>query len=320
MSRWDLFETFVHIVDTGSLTAAAKKLDVSRSLVSRQLSQLEARLGTQLLYRTTRSINPTEAGGALYQECARLFSGLEDAERAVLNLGEVASGHLRIVCTDILGEQYIARAAAQFCKIHPAVTIDVHVTMRTVDLIGEGYDIAVRYGELNDSSFKARRVMDLDHVVCASPEYLKRHGKPARVADLNKHNCLVATFAPCTTWQFRQDGSRVEVELSGNWRSNNGSAIISAALEDIGICRLPYLYVREWLRTGKLIRLLEDYESDPLTVWMVFPNTRYIAPKTRLFIEYFVNNVEKLINEDAFVVGKSAHSSVAVNALHGPQA
>ena len=291
MKRWELLETFVYVVEGGSFAAAAERLGVSRSLVSRHVSQLEDHLGTQLLFRTTRRINPTDAGDELFARCERLFGALEEAEQSILNREETPRGHLKIVCTDILGEQYLSRAVAAFCRLHPRLTADVHITMRTVDMVAEGYDLAVRYGKLSDSSLKARKVMQLPHVVCASPVYLQKYGVPGTPDELRNHNCLVATFAPCTPWSFKVNGKSLDIDLSGNWRSNNGSALITAALEDIGICRLPELYVREHLESGALVTLLDEYAAAPLPVWMVYPNTRYLPAKVRLFIDYFVDNV-----------------------------
>lgn len=294
MKRWDLLQTFVYVVESGSFSAAAGRLKVSKSLVSRKISQLEKHLGTQLLFRTTRQINPTDAGYTLFLKCERLFSNLEEAEQSVLNLEDVPRGHLRIVCTDILGERYISLAAAKFSTLHPQLKIDIHVTSRLVDLVAEGYDLAVRYGKLTDSSLKARKVMELPHVVCASPAYFDRHGKPAAIDDLKKHNCLVATFDPCTTWRFKLGKQTVDIDLQGNWRSNNASALITAACEGLGICRLPELYVRRYLRDGRLVTIFDAFQYDIFPVWLVYPNTRYVSAKVRMFIDYFSAHIEQL--------------------------
>lgn len=293
MSRWDLLQAYVHVVEAGSFAAAAQKLDVSRSLLSKKVTQLERQLSIQLLVRTTRRLSPTDAGQSLFHKCERLFSDLKEAEESVQNLEVVPRGHLRVVCTDVLGEQYIARAAAEICALHPQLKVDVHVTMRKVDLIAEGYDLAIRYGGLDDSSLKARKVYELPHVVCASPAYFSKWGTPGSVEDLRRHNCLVATFDPCTTWSFKVDGRTVLIDLDGNWRSNSGSALITAALEGVGICRLPVLYVRDHLASGRLVPILEDYRSEPLPVWMVYPNARYVPAKVRLFIDHFCDNMHR---------------------------
>ncbi|MBS0419405.1 MAG: LysR family transcriptional regulator [Proteobacteria bacterium] len=294
MSRWDLMQSFVQVVDAGSFSAAAERMQVSKSLLSKNVARLERHLGTQLLVRTTRRLNPTDAGAALFQKCERLFNDLEEAEQSVLSLDVKPRGHLRVVCTDVLGEQYVARAAAAMCALHPQLKVDVHVTMRTVDLVAEGYDLAIRYGELTDSSLKARKVYELPHVVCASPEYFAKHGRPETIEDLRQHNCIVATFDPCTTWHFKVDGRDIPIDLQGNWRSNSGSALVTAAAEGVGICRLPLLYVRDFLNSGRLIAVLEEFRSDPLPVWMVYPNARYVPAKVRFFIDYFCDNIERL--------------------------
>jgi len=294
MSRWDLMESFVQVVHAGGFSAAAERLHVSKSLLSKKVSRLERHLGTQLLVRTTRRVNPTDAGLLFFQKCERLFNDLEEAEQSLLTLDVEPRGHLRVVCTDVLGEQYVARAAAEMCSLHPNLKVDVHVTMRVVDLVSEGYDLAIRYGELTDSSLKARKVYELPHVVCASPRYLAKHGTPGTIDDLRKHNCLVATFDPCATWHFKVNGRDIPVDLHGNWRSNSGSALITAAVEGVGICRLPLLYVRDFIRSAQLIPLFEDLRSDPLPVWMVYPNVRYPPAKLRQFIDYFCGNIERL--------------------------
>ncbi|HLF29808.1 MAG TPA: LysR family transcriptional regulator [Xanthomonadales bacterium] len=294
MKQWDLLHTFVRVVDCGSFSAAAERLDVSKSLVSRKISQLESHLGTQLLFRTTRRIHPTDAGLTLFQKCERLFNSLEEAEQSVLNLEDVPRGHLRIVCTDILGERYISLAAARFSTLYPQLRIDVHVTSRLVDLVAEGYDLAVRYGKLTDSSLKARKVFEMPHVVCASPQYFAKHGKPKKIEDLQTHDCLVAAFDPCATWRFKVGNRKVDIDLEGNWRSNNASALITAAVEGLGICRLPELYLRDYLQTGRLVSIFDRYQYDVFPVWLVYPNTRYVSAKVRMFIDYLLENIDSL--------------------------
>jgi DNA-binding transcriptional LysR family regulator len=294
MKRWDLLHTFVHVVECGSFSAAANRLGVSKSLVSRKVSQLERHLGTQLLFRTTRRIHPTDAGHGLFSKCERLFASLEEAEESVQNLEDVPRGHLRIVCTDILGERYISLAAARFATRYPQLKVDVHVTSRLVDLVAEGYDLAVRYGRLTDSSLKARRVFEMPHAVCGAPAYFDQHGTPRRIEDLARHRCLVATFDPCATWRFRVAGKIVDIDLEATWRSNNASALTAAAVEGLGICRLPWLYLRDPLASGKLVSILDEYQYDAFPVWLVYPGTRYVPAKVRMFIDYLSDNIEVL--------------------------
>ncbi len=299
MKQWDLLHTFVHVVDCGSFTGAADRLEVSKSLVSKRVAALEQDLGTQLLFRTTRRIHPTDAGHSLFHKCERLFHSLEEAEQSVLNQEDMPRGHLRLVCTDILGERYISLAAARFSATYPDLKIDVHVTSRLVDLVAEGYDLAVRYGRLTDSSLKARKVAELPHVVAAAPSYLARHGRPRRIEDLKQHNCLVATFDPCATWRFRVGKQIVDIDLEGNWRSNNASALITAAVEGMGICRLPELYLRADLEAGRLVTLFDRFQHDVFPVWLVYPHTRYVSAKVRLFIDFLCENLPELAGLEA---------------------
>ena len=291
MKHWDLFQVFVYVVETGSFSRAASRLHVSKSLVSKKVTQLERHLNTQLLYRTTRHVTPTDVGHELYRKCEKIFATLEEVEQSAFNLDSLPRGYLRVVCTDILGEKFVSRVAAMFAMLHPNLRIDVHVTSRLVDLVAEGYDLAVRYGKLADSSLKARKVYEMPHVVCATPEYFKKHGLPEEIEDLKKHNCLVATFEPCTPWRFKVNKKTVEVDLEGSWRSNNASALITASLQGLGICRLPDLYLREYIETGVLQPIFEQYQYDPLPVWFVYPSTRYVPAKTRLFIDYFLEQI-----------------------------
>lgn len=297
MKNLDLLQTFVQVVDCGSFSRAAERLDVSKSLISRKIAKLEKNLGTQLLFRTTRQLNPTDAGYSLFLKCEKLFSNLEEAEQSVRNLENVPKGRLRILCTDILGERYVSLIAAKFSQLHPQLKVDVQVTSRLIDLVAEGFDLAVRYGKLAESSLKARKVFELPHVVCASPGYFERHGMPQTIAELKQHNCLVATFNPCTTWHFKMDNQRIDIELEGNWRSNNASALITAAIEGLGICRLPELYVRNALSSGQLVPIFQQYQFESFPVWLVYPHTRYVPAKVRMFIDYFVDSIGKIAHQ-----------------------
>src|SRR5262249_38977206 len=145
--------------------------------------------------------------------------------------------------------------------------------------IAEAYDLAIRYGDLVDSSLKARKVYDLRHVVCASPSYFAKNGTPQAIDDLRAHNCIVATFDPCATCHFKVDGRELAIDLQRNVRSNSGSGLVTAAVAGVGICRLPVLCVRDFLRSGQLVPTFESYRSDPLPVWMVYPNARYVPAK-----------------------------------------
>ncbi len=289
MRRWDLIDTFVSVVDAGSFSAAATRLGVSKSLVSRKVSLLERELGTQLLFRTTRRINPTDAGHQLYLKSSRLFSSLEEAGDSVRNMEEVPRGHLRIAAADWFAERFLSACSADFNLKYPDLKIDLHITNLRVDLVAERYDLALHYGGLPDSSCRARRICTIPHVVCGTPSYFRRRGRPREIADLRNHNCLVSDFEFCTTWHFKTPDGPVDIDLEGTWRSNNGQALMFAALQGLGLCRLPLPYVSEHIALGKLETVLDQFRDDPFPVWLLYPNTRYVSAKVRLFIDFFAD-------------------------------
>lgn len=293
--HWQLVHSFINVVDAGSFTLAAERLEISRSHLSKRITLLEQKLGKPLLVRTTRQMRTTDEGKLLYLKCARLFSELEEAVQCVSSTDFNYTGVLRVVCPDIVGELYVARAATEVGRLYPGLQVEVEVTARTVDLVAEGFDIAVRFGELHDSSLRARQVYALPHVVCASPAYFAQHGVPQTIKQLEAHNCLRAAFEPCVSWCFTVGGKQVEITPKGSWMSNSGSALMNAALDGVGICRLPEVYLRTHIQVGRLVPVLEEFRSDPLPVWMVYPGSRYTPAKVRMFIDYFRDNIERLI-------------------------
>lgn len=248
---------------------------------------LEQELGTQLLFRTTRHLNPTDAGHQLYLKCSRLLSSLEEAGDSVRNMEEVPRGHLRVAAADWFGEKYLSACSADFNLKYADLKIDVHITNLRIDLVAERYDLALHYGALPDSSCRARRICTIPHVVCGTPAYFRRKGRPATVDDLRRHNCLVSDFEFCTTWHFKTPDGPVDIDLEGTWRSNNGQALMFAALQGLGLCRLPLPYVSEYLARGSLETVLDEFRDEPFPVWLLYPNTRYVSAKVRLFIDFF---------------------------------
>ncbi|NIB43050.1 LysR family transcriptional regulator [Pseudomaricurvus alkylphenolicus] len=286
MNRWDSTEILVKVVDSGSFSAAAEQLGLSKSHVSRQISQLENRLGVQLLNRTTRRLSLTETGQAYYQRCRSILSQLEEAEQAVLDLQAKPRGTLRLTVAGAFGERYIAPAAAEFMQKHPHVHIHLDFTSRNVDLLEEGYDLAIRAGTLKDSSLIARRIASRKLIICGSRDYLDRYGRPETIQSLKKHNCLVGSVA---TWRFREaNGHHADVKVEGSWHSNNGHALLAAAEAGLGLVQLPRFYVHRELEAGRLIEVMNDFQPTDTAVWAVYPSNRHLSPKVRLFVEHMV--------------------------------
>jgi DNA-binding transcriptional LysR family regulator len=286
MGKWEASEIYVAVVTHGGFSAAAEHLGVSKSHVSRQISQLENRLGAQLLQRTTRKVTPTEVGQAYFQRAKELIEGLVDAEKAVMDLQATPRGTLRMTAAGGFAEDFVAPAAAAFMAQNPELTIEIDFTNRTVDLIAEGYDLAIRAGVLRDSTLIARRIVGRPMCMCASPDYLARKGTPAKIESLRNHDCLMGSLP---TWRLKTQSGHSELRLEGRWRSNNGRALLVAARQGLGLVQLPEFYVREDIKLGSLVTVMEEFQPSDTGVWAVYPSNRHLSAKVRLFVEYLVD-------------------------------
>ncbi len=281
--RWDGIEAFESVVRHGSFSRAAEQLGVSRSHVSRQIAALESRLDAQLLLRTTRKVSTTEVGQAFYYRCKDILGNLEEAEQAVMDLQERPRGILRVTVAGAFGEDYIAPAAVDFMRLHPDLSVSLDFSNRLIDLISEGYDLAIRAGTLKDSSLIARRISSRSLVTCAAPAYLERNGTPSSIHALTNHNCLLGTLQ---TWRFREGERNFDLQVQGNWRSNNGRALVHAARGGLGLVQLPSFYVEDAVAAGELQPALEDFKATDTGVWAVYPHNRHLSAKVRLFVNY----------------------------------
>ena len=285
MQRWERIEAFVEVVRLGNFSAAARQLQVSSSHISRLVSQLEQQLGTQLLYRTTRQIRLTDSGALYYESCRQLFEGFKDAELALDHHQTNPTGLLKITAATTFGERYIAHLVNEFHTLYPQLKISMHLTNRQLELIEEGYDIAIRMGVLKESTLVARRLCDRREFVVGSPDYFARHPQPRKLAELEQHNCLIGSR---DHWLFLDKGARKDLVVTGNWHANSGPALVDAALRGIGLAQLPDYYVTEYLASGQLIPVLDEYQFIDTGVWVLYPQQRYLAAKVRLFIDFLV--------------------------------
>jgi len=311
MRRWEAYEAFIAVVECGSFTAAAERLRLSKSAVSRAISSLEERLGSQLLFRTTRQLAPTDLGRSVYRRCVELFDVLASIDSEAMDHDASLRGKLRIVASDSFGEFYIAPLAAEMMREHDQLEIELVITDRTVDVVADGYDMAIRYSALVDSSLRVQKLYELPHICAAAPSYLARAGTPDSVAQLGRHNCLVSTFEACNAWRFGMGRSQKAPNLSGNWCSNNGPALLSAALNGIGIVWLPELYLRPYIEAGALVELLAEDRSEPMPVWAVYPARRQSA-KVRAFIDY--------VRDQLPIAGSTARPTPALAGITRPAA
>lgn len=286
MSVWDGVSEFVTVVDAGSFSAAAKRLGVSTSYVSRQVAALEERLGIRLLARSTRTVRMTDAGTEYYRRCSELVAGLEEANQVVV--GETAEivGRIRVAAAGAFAERYVAPALAEFGRQHPQVQIDIDFNTRNIDLIDEGFDFAIRYGVLQDSSLIARKLTARTLVACASPDYLGEWGKPVEPEELRDHACLIANT---DRWRFSYpDGERF-IRVSGPWRSNNGPALATAAVVGLGIAYTPRVNLATALDSGQLVPILQDFWDRDRSTWIVYPNRQHLPLRVRRAIDFLVD-------------------------------
>ncbi|MFC2991268.1 LysR family transcriptional regulator [Halomonas tibetensis] len=288
MQRWDRIEAFVAVVRLGTFAAAAGELSVSPSHVSRLVSQLETQLGTALLYRTTRQIHLTDEGRLYYHQCRQLFDGFREAEAALNDLQARPRGLLSLTSATTFGERFIAPLVNDFLLEHPRLEVRMQFTNRQVDIIDEGFDIAIRMGRLEDSSLVARRLCERHEYVVGAPAYFAHISQPHALAELVHHRCLVGSR---DHWRFAVEGVRREVRVRGAWQANSGPALLDASLKGLGLAQLPDYYVEEHLASGALISVLDAYRHADTAVWAVFPRHRQRSPKVHRFLDHLVANL-----------------------------
>ena len=280
---------FVRVVERGSFTAAARDLSRSTSSVSRQVSALEERLGARLLHRSTRAVSPTEAGEAFYSRCVRLLADLDEAEEAVAHLQAAPRGTLRLSVPMSFGVRYLAPLITSFLCRYPEVRVEANFSDRRVDLVDEGFDLAVRIGALDDSSLVARRLAPYARLVVASPALVERLGVPAHPSDLSAMPGLLFAYQQTgAIWGFQGPDGEASVRLSGRLSANSGEALLEAALAGLGVALLPDFLVAADLAAGRLVRLLHGWVEQGHAIWAVYPHNRHLAPKVRLFVDHLV--------------------------------
>jgi DNA-binding transcriptional LysR family regulator len=278
---------FTAVVDAGSFASAAEKLELSRGMATRYVSQLEAHLGVRLLNRTTRKLSLTEAGADYYQRSTQVLSMVEDSEAAAARQVSVPHGTLRVATSVAFGVLQMGSAVTEYLKRYPRVHVDVALNDRVVDLVEEGFDLAIRIGPRVDPGLVARKISRMRIIVCASPAYLKNHGTPKNPAQLVEHNCLTYSYSSQeSNWPFLQKTAERTVGVSGSLRANNGNVLVNAAIEGLGIIRQPAFVVANALRTKSLVRVLPDWCAGEHAVSAVYPNRQYLPPKVRTFIDF----------------------------------
>lgn len=286
------YATFAAVVECGGFSAAEQRLGLTKSAISKQVSRLEERLGARLLNRTTRRLALTEAGQAFYQHALRILAEADEAELAVSQLHASPRGLLRVSVPMSFGIRHLGPVLCPFLERYPDLTLEAQYDDRLVDLVAEGFDVAVRITRLADSSMIARKIAPCRRVAVASPEYVARHGMPHHPAELARHETLLYTLqTTANTWTLiHRDGSLAEITLSGRLRVNNGDALRAAAVSGLGIIVTPTFIVGADLAAGRLVRVLPEWEAEPIHVYAVYPPGRHLSVKVRAFVDFLVES------------------------------
>ena len=293
MDKLKAFESFVSVATRGSLTAAAKAEGVAPAIMGRRLDALEAHLGVKLLVRTTRRISLTHEGSAFLEDCQRVLADVANAEASVSEGGVKATGHLRITAPAGFGRRHVAPLVPRFRELHPDVTISLNLSDRVVDMAGEGYDCAVRVGDLPDSSLVSVRIADNRRLCVATPAYLQRHGTPRHPSDLLQFDCLTLSSeaSQIRGWAFRMptEGGSTEVgylKPGGPLDCSDGQVLHDWCLSGYGIAWRSTWEVEAEIAAGRLVEVLADYAAPPNGIYVVFPQRKHMPLRVRLWIEY----------------------------------
>jgi len=290
----DLFTSmsmFKRVAEAKSFTQVAKELNTSQPTVSKHISFLEKRLQIKLLNRSTRQISLTEVGQQYYQHCSRLVDDLMEAEASVSQIKSTPTGNLRITATVLTGQHLVAPILWDFMKKYPEIKVDLILEDKFTDLVKDGIDVAIRAGELSDSSYVAKKLASCPQVLLASPEYLNKFGAPKKPRDLIKHNCLYHSIqAASQLWRFSNSKENESVRIDGHFSSNNRETLNAAALAGVGIVYTFLWSNRSQIKEGRLVPVLENYKLEPLDLFAVYQQRKYMPSKMRCLIDFLVES------------------------------
>jgi DNA-binding transcriptional LysR family regulator len=287
MDKLTSMTVFVRVAKAGSFAGGASELGISRAMTTKHIMQLESSLGTRLFNRTTRSLSLTDVGASYLERCQQVLMDVEEMEAAVTHLQTEPRGVLKISAPPVIGATHITRAVAEFLKIHPDLTVDMILQSSPGDLIDEGIDIAIYLGDLDDTSMVARKLGSSPMVICASPEYLAKHGTPKTPEDLYHHSCLINwASTPRNKWKFKGKIGYITVSVSGRMQSNVADANRIAAINGLGLVMLATYVVGRDIERGKLVPVLENYVLPPLDIHAVYPHRKYLSAKVRRFLDF----------------------------------
>lgn len=298
MDRLTALNVFRHVVELNGFAAAARHLGLSPAAVSKNIGELEAHLSVRLLNRTTRRMSLTEAGALYYVRVVRVLDDLEDADGTLGAMRIAPSGTLRVSAPMTVTLVALSDAIPRFLERYPDISLDLRLDDRRVNLVEEGFDVALRGSDnLEDSSLIARRLKTLEHVLCGAPDYFERFGTPQTPEEIAEHNCVQFTLSDhTTTWTFVKSGRTVIVPVDGRYKVTSSLAVRDALRAGFGISLTPWIYVKDDIAAGRLHTVLDDWLPDETTLYAVYPSRRYVVSKVRAFVDFLV---EEFTEDDA---------------------
>lgn len=295
MDRFENMNTFISVVEAGGISAAATRMNIAKSVISRRLKELEAHLGVELFHRTTRRMNLTDSGHTFYQQSVRILADLIEAEHATSRFHGALKGNLKVALPLSFGLMHLGPAINAFLEAHPEIRFDLDFNDRQVDLLAEGFDLAIRIANLPDSSLIARRIVPINITLCASPTYLDRNGKPNSPTALTHHQCLAYNLTSnYEYWNlYDVEGQVTRIKITPYLKASNGEFLRDAAVDGLGIALIPTFIVYKEIESGALVPILDRYCYSSLAVYAIYPQTRHLSQRVRVFIDFLIKRFEK---------------------------
>jgi len=285
-------KVFVMVVETGSFSAASDRLDLSRAAASKYVSQLEAQLGVRLLNRTTRHVSTTESGRLYFERCKEMLHLMEEADDMVTGFSDAPKGTLRISAPSVFAHRHLVPLLSEYNRLYPDVRTEIIVSERVVDLVDEGYDLAIRIPYTEDAALIARRLTSCKHVVVAAPVYLKTAAALAAPSDIHKHACMLYSFTQNNTWPLEKDGKHYPIKITPVITSNNPEVLLEAAIAGMGVTIMPTFIAYEAIRKGLLQTVLNDYTLLNLDIYAVYASRHYLPAKIRTFVDFLKSRID----------------------------
>ena len=282
---------FIQVVESGSFSAASDRLGLSRAAVSKYISQLEEFLGGRLLNRTTRHVSPTESGRIYYERCREILSSLEEADGLVSGLSSQPKGTLRVTCPTFFASRHLLPLVGEFNRLYPDLKVDIMCTERIVDLVDEGYDLALRMTRTPEPELIVRRLARCRHIIAASPEYLDEHPVPRVPDDLLHHRCIVFSYHTNSIWPFTKAGVDYSIRVPPALTTNNPDVLLASTVAGMGITLMPTFLAGDGLREGSLIQVLQDYQTIDLNIYTVYASRHHLPVKIRVFIDFLKERI-----------------------------